>query len=934
VRALEGWHVGTPEEIEEISSGKDSRSHFKLSEVDTHIRPYWEKELRLLVDLGCTLRSNLYSAGLEITQWFGPGNIATFLYKKYGIADIMNQELPNGIITASQYAYAGGRFEGFKAGYHNGPVYSADINSAYPFALSSLPNLRTGNWHHFVAISDGTAGDAFGTALYIDGQLEGTVPGPAVLAANAANVKIGDNPGAVGRNWNGSIDDVAIWNRILSPSEIQALYGNGTGDPLSVLLKAAAGTVTITQQPTNTTVLEGTPAQFSVQTTFTGKIPPGYQWQKDGVDIPGAILATYKTPVLLRGNSGAKYTVKATVPGAEAKSNDAVLTVTPDTAPPTLNLVEGLATFDGVTLHFNKPIDAASGTNIANYSIDGGLTISAAALNNGQDVVLTTSAQTTGTKYTITINNVKDIYGNTITANTKVSFSPATLATGLVAYWPFEGNLADSINSFNGTGRGTNPVAFVDGKFGKAIKLDGTDQFVEITGGNSADNLAFPGGSVSIAGWFKVEAFDKNWQALVAKGEGNNWRVARNGSSSTMAYAGGVGDITSGTPVDDGNWHHFVAITDGSGLAFGTALYIDGVQDGSTSSAAVLTKNSKNVFIGENPDSGGRQWNGEIDDMAIWNRVLTEAEITKLYADGAGKELGSLIPPSVKLTNGLVAYWNFDGNLVDSIKDFDGTARGTNPVAFVDGKPGFGKALKLDGTDQYVDITGGNENELEFPNGSMSIAGWFKVNAFDTDWQALISKGEGSNYRVARRASTGTIAYAGGTGEGADDVPPVNDGQWHHFVAVTDADGLPFGTALYVDGVLHAIQTNKPALTASSNHLFIGENPGSLKREFNGQLDDIAIWNRPLNAAEVATLYNNATGTPLSSLPGIGQPSSGTTVSVNRSGSNVVIQWTPAGGTLESTSKLGTGATWSSVGTTNPATIPIGTASQFFRVRQ
>jgi hypothetical protein len=149
VKALKGWGVGTVEEIAEIESGKDSRSHFKLSEVDTHIRPYWEKELRLLVDLGNTLRSNLYSAGLEITSWFGPGNIATFLYKKHGIADIMNQELPNGIITASQYAYAGGRFEGFKAGFHDGPVYSADINSAYPYALSTLPNLRSGAWHHF-----------------------------------------------------------------------------------------------------------------------------------------------------------------------------------------------------------------------------------------------------------------------------------------------------------------------------------------------------------------------------------------------------------------------------------------------------------------------------------------------------------------------------------------------------------------------------------------------------------------------------------------------------------------------------------------------------------------------------------------------------------------------------------------------------------------
>lgn len=149
VKALRGWNVGTPEEIDEIESGKDSRSHFRVSEIDAKIRPYWESELRLLVSLGETLRDMLYSAGLEITQWFGPGNIATFLYQKHKTANTMNQELPDAIITAGQYAYAGGRFEGFKAGYHDGPVYSADINSAYPFALSQMPNLQSGIWHHF-----------------------------------------------------------------------------------------------------------------------------------------------------------------------------------------------------------------------------------------------------------------------------------------------------------------------------------------------------------------------------------------------------------------------------------------------------------------------------------------------------------------------------------------------------------------------------------------------------------------------------------------------------------------------------------------------------------------------------------------------------------------------------------------------------------------
>ena len=229
-----------------------------------------------------------------------------------------------------------------------------------------------------------------------------------------------------------------------------------------------------------------------------------------------------------------------------------------------------------------------------------------------------------------------------------------TLTNGLQAYWSFDGNFYDSMLKYHGTPHGTNAVGFVDGMagMGKALKLDGTDQYVEVTGGQPGD-LAFPGGSVSIAAWFKVEAFDKSWQALVCQGEANQWRVARDSSSGTMSYAGGLTDAVGTTDVSDGNWHHIVAITDAGAAKFGTALYVDGVQDGTQAGTPALTTNSKRVLIGENPDATGRQWNGEIDDLAIWNRVLTEAEITSLYAGGKGMPLSSVLP---SVTFGTVTF--------------------------------------------------------------------------------------------------------------------------------------------------------------------------------------------------------------------------------------------------------------------------------------
>jgi hypothetical protein len=58
----------------------------------------------------------------------------------------------------------------------------------------------------------------------------------------------------------------------------------------------------------------------------------------------------------------------------------------------------------------------------------------------------------------------------------------------------------------------------------------------------------------------------------------------------------------------------------------------------------------------------------------------------------------------------------------------------------------------------------------------------------------------------------------------------------------------------------------------------------------------------------------------------------GIVATITRSGNNVIVGWTPTGGTLESTSSLG--GTWTMVGTANPATVPIGAGNLYLRVRQ
>ena len=150
-------------------------------------------------------------------------------------------------------------------------------------------------------------------------------------------------------------------------------------------------------------------------------------------------------------------------------------------------------------------------------------------------------------------------------------------------------------------------------------------------------------------------------------------------------------------------------------------------------------------------------------------------------------------------------------------------------------------------------------------------------------------------------------------------------------MAVTDAKGVKFGTALYIDGVIRALNTNKAVLAAGTANLFIGENPESLNRQWNGQIDDLGLWNRVLTADEVTALYKGGTGLAISTLPGVNAPI-GTTIS--RSGNNLTIQWSPAGGTLEFKNSVDPAAPWTTVGTANPATVTIGTGGGFYRVKK
>jgi len=83
---------------------------------------------------------------------------------------------------------------------------------------------------------------------------------------------------------------------------------------------------TITQQPASQTVTAGSPVTFSV--TANGTPPLSYQWQRNNVDIPGAMSSTYSITSAQTSDNNARFHVRVSNAAGSVTSNDAVLTVT------------------------------------------------------------------------------------------------------------------------------------------------------------------------------------------------------------------------------------------------------------------------------------------------------------------------------------------------------------------------------------------------------------------------------------------------------------------------------------------------------------------------------------------------------------------------------------------------------------------------------
>jgi len=464
-----------------------------------------------------------------------------------------------------------------------------------------------------------------------------------------------------------------------------------TGSLIGTYLDPTGADISIQSQPANTEVPDGMKVDLTIAATGTSAYGSfvNIQWQSapagssDFVNIPGKTGDTLRTDPLTKANDGIQYRAVLTVPTLSVTSEVATITVVDYIAPDPLvagnviainlgadepagggSAVTGAAGVLGTRV-WNNVVGASGTETFLSADANGKAANSSVSVtwnspntwssrgrgeenNNGggNDGILMTgyidtnasdpnSVVISGLPADLSYDVIVYTKGGVNGRGGEYTVSPG-IADGLVALWNFDDqNLLDSLGTYDGEERGSDIIGFTDGPsapFGKALTLDGIDQYVEITGGDNTA-LSFAGGSMSVSTWFRAFDFDKSWQALIADGESNRWRLHRRGGEGGFAWVGGNGDTPVGADVSIGEWHHIVAVADAAGLdGYGSKVWLDGEVYAVNETAANLGENNLNIMIGENPDALGRTWNGDIDDVGLWNRPLSESEVQALAA--------------------------------------------------------------------------------------------------------------------------------------------------------------------------------------------------------------------------------------------------------------------------------------------------------------
>jgi subtilase family serine protease len=513
-------------------------------------------------------------------------------------------------------------------------------------------NINDGQWHHVAGVYDGAE-----MYIYVDGTLDVSQPATGKIAQNSYPVCLGQNAETIKSSFNGLVDEVSLYNRALTAAEIQTIYVASIGGKCPV-------PPSIMTQPTNQTVNAGSVVTLIV--SAMGMQPLNYQWSCNGTNLIGATNSTL-TLVNVQTTNGGNYSVTVVNAYGSIDSSNALLTVL--TQPPSI-LAEPVSQTNYVSMTASFSV-TASGTPPLYYQWSYNSTNIAGATN--ATLTLTNVQLTQSGNYTVTITNAYGFTNSAIAVLTVVLPLPcAPVTAGMVSWWQGEGSANDSIGTNNGTLMGN--VGFVPGEVGQAFSFAGSSGYVSVP--NSPLLSSFTT-NITIELWLKANQLTVNsdWQWLVTKGN-SSWRLMATTFANTVTFsATGLSpkaDLYGNRNINDGQWHHVAGVYDGAEMY----IYVDGTLDVSQPATGTIAQNSYPVCLGQNAEAINSSFNGLVDEVSLYNRALTAAEIQTIYITGSGGKCFTPNPPLI------LAEPVSQTNYVSMTASFSVTVGGTPPFYY------------------------------------------------------------------------------------------------------------------------------------------------------------------------------------------------------------------------------------------------------------
>jgi sugar lactone lactonase YvrE len=459
--------------------------------------------------------------------------------------------------------------------------------------------------------------------------------------------------------------------------------------------------------------------------------------------------------------------------------------------------------------------------------------------------------------------------GGTTKINQTLDTQP-TLDSGLVGWWTFDGKDIASTTStrtaidrsgtgYTGTVTGNIPAAA--GRIGQALSFPGGSALVAL--GNITQ--AYQTQRLSISLWI-YDSSGASAHSLVSRYGG--WAFfTSDASGNDIEFAPGSADNygkTTGGAHHTNEWEHWVMVYDGtqSGNTNVLKMYRNGVQQTLTYSGTVesVTDNHNNsVTIGNDPD-GCCGFVGLMDDVRIYNRALSQDDITRLYKLGGSTKINTSLVMQPALNSGLVGHWTFDGKDIASTTSTRTAidSSGNSNTGTMIGNAGtaigkIGQGLGLDGVNDTVSVV--NSSSIQSMASAGTINYWVKLNGTPNHDDTMIDvSNTGAGGLVLLFDSTDaivTLLYADAVDLSyAYSTTDLQSGRWYMVTATWNSGGVK----LYINGTAEGSNTTAPAITPAGHTTYFGSNVGAV-RFLNGTLDDIRFYNRVLSQEEITNLY-------------------------------------------------------------------------------